>query len=396
MRSAFNTTLTARLRRLPLVALAASLLAACATGEQQDPDAPWDDDAGELVGDARSLPDDTGDPEDAGLPPDDTGEPTPDAGYPEDAGFPAVDVPPPRDVPAVDVPPPPMDVPVVRDVPATADVPSMPVDVPVARDVPVNPDVPPTCTGPTTQTCSTCGTQSRTCVSGTWSAWSTCALPTLSIAGNWRFGIAPSGSTTTALGLGWFAAGSSATAFTGAMVDGYGYAEFNPIAVDVCTRRVTFTKRYLYGTSTNLSFRYVGTHTAGTPRDRIAGTWVDVSDATNTSVFAAQTSTGRTPASFSGSWRLTSSFSITSTNLTVTASGGLTGTMVDTYGTSSLHGAVDFESGYLMFIKRYTSGSSTGQQYLYGGTVNASNAVVGGTWSYQGTPTNEGTWSATR
>ncbi len=376
------------------MALAASLLAACATGEEQDPNAPWEDDAGELVGDARSLV------EDAGFPPEDTGESTEDAGYPEDAGFPSVDVPAARDVPAADVPAPrdvpAVDVPTARDVPTAMDVPSMLVDVPVARDVPVTPDVPPTCSGPTTQTCSTCGTQSRTCVSGTWSAWGTCTLPTLSIAGNWRFGIAPPGSTTTALGLGWFAAGSSATAFTGAMVDSYGYAEFNPIAVDVCTRRVTFTKRYLYGTSTGLSFRYVGTHTAGTPRDNISGTWVDVSSATNTSVFAAQTSTGRTPASFAGSWRLTSRFSITSTSFTVTASGGLTGSMVDEFGNSTLHGAVDFEGSYLMFIKRYTSGTSTGQQYLYRAALDASGALVGGTWSFQGTPTNEGVWSATR
>ena len=32
-----------------------------------------------------------------------------------------------------------------------------------------------TCSGPTTQACGSCGSQSRTCNNGTWSAWSTCA-----------------------------------------------------------------------------------------------------------------------------------------------------------------------------------------------------------------------------
>ena len=380
-------------RRLALVALAASLLSACATGEQQDPTAPWDDepfvDAGEPV-------------EDTGSPPEDTGEPTRDAGSPAvDVAIardvPSVDVPPPRDVSSVDVPSAPVDVPSPRDVPSPIDVPTAPVDVPVVRDVPSVPDVPPTCTGPTTQTCSTCGTQSRTCLSGTWSAWSACSLPTLSIAGNWRFGIAPPGSTMTSLGLGWFAAGASSGAYTGGSVDDYGYAEFTGIAVDVCTRRVTFTKRYLYGTSTDSSFRYAGMHTVGTPT-RIAGTWVDVADATNSSVFAAQTSTGLAPAAFNGSWRVTADWgTATRTTLTVTASGALTGTMQDSFGTSSLHGAVDFESGYLMFIKRYTSGGSSGQEYLYGATVNASGTtIVGGTWSFQGPTALTGTWSAAR
>ena len=310
------------------------------------------------------------------------------------------DVPAVEDLPRVDVlmtldagvdRPAPMDVPMVVD--SGVDRPA-PVDV--TDDVPV--DRPPaSCVGASTQSCGACGTQTRVCTDGVWSSWGSCVEPTISFGGNWRVDITPRGGGAAVMGLAAFSAPSSAGSPTGVMVDSYGYAELTAVTVEACTRRVSFTKRYTLGSSTDLSFRYVGTFAAGTP-DRLAGTWTDVSSATNTSSFAGQSRSGRAAGAFAGSWRLTADWgSATSTTLSVSATGALTGTMVDAYGTASLSGAVDLGAGVVMFVKSYVSGSSMGQQYLYAATLDAAGARLnGGTWSGQGMLTNSGTWSATR
>lgn len=374
-----------RPRLLRPALITAVLASACASGDEQDPGFP-DQDTGVEEQDVGFATEDVGEPVDAGFPVEDVGVDVPIA---RDAG---VDVPIARDTG--------VDVPTVRDagvdVPR-ADVPSTdvpPVDVP--RDVPV--DMPPaTCTGAASQSCGTCGTQTRTCTAGVWSAWGTCVEPALAFGGNWSVSITPGGGGAAVAGLAAFSAPSSLGSLTGVMVDGFGYATLTAVTANACTRRVTFTKRYTVGTSTGTSFDYTATYTAGTPA-RLAGNWSQVGTPANTSTFSAQDRSGRTASTFAGAWRLSADWgSATSTTFTVSATGALDGTMVDMFGTSALSGAVDLNAGTVMFVKNYTSGSSVGQQYLYRGTMNATGtSITGGAWNGQGTAMNMGTWTAAR
>ncbi|MDO9020460.1 MAG: hypothetical protein Q8S73_41765 [Deltaproteobacteria bacterium] len=364
---------TARPWRRPLwlAMIAASLVSACATGDGE-PDDP----------DVKLIPLDELQP----------GEDTPAA---EDAGIET-------DVPAEDVPIEPMDVgfdvgfDVGRD--AGTDVgfdvgrdTGVDVGVDVGRDTGTDAG----CVGPTSQTCGACGTQTRTCVAGAWTAWGTCVEPSITLAASWRLGITPVDGGPLVTSLAWFTGGGAAGALTGGAVDAYGYAELTSVATNGCARTVAFTKRYVVGSSTGTTFRYTGAWSAAPTS--FAGTWVDTAAASNTSSFTAQSRSGRDPAAVAGSWRLAVTWMVTRTTFTIGPTGGLTGTMVDEYGTASLQGAVDLGSGAVMFVKRYTIGTSLDQTFLYTGTFSADGArITGGAWSDQGTSGLTGTWSAQR
>ncbi|MDB4931442.1 MAG: hypothetical protein JWM10_3926, partial [Myxococcaceae bacterium] len=103
------------------------------------------------------------------------------------------------------------------------------------------------------------------------------------------------------------------------------------------------------------------------------------------------------PATAAGAWRLALGWPVTSTTFAVGPTGAVTGTMVDTYGSATLQGALDLADGTITFVKRYTSGDSVGQQYLYTGTVNAAGtAITAGRWSDQGASGLAGSWTAAR
>ena len=347
-------------RPLWLAMIAAALASACATGDGE-PDDP----------DVKLIPLDELQP----------GEDTPAA---EDAGVET-------DVPVEDVPVEPMDVgiDVGRDT-------GVDVGFDVGRDagtdagfdVGRDAGTDAGCVGPTSQTCNTCGTQTRTCAAGAWTAWSACVEPSIALAASWRLTLTP-GATTS---LVWFTGGLGA--LTGGAVDAFGYADLSGVTVNNCTRAVAFTKRYVVGSSTGTTFSYTGSATAATAFN---GAWVDTSASTNRGTYTALARSGLTASAFGGSWRVAVTWTVTSTTFTVGATGGLTGTMVDVYGTASLRGAVDLNSGTVMFVKRYTSGTSLDQTYLYTGTLDAGGTrITGGAWSDQGTSGLTGTWSAQR